>query len=469
MVRLKFGGYIEKQSKVDLKTQGNELSDRAFCYSVLNKVSRSFAVVIRNLPLELMDAVCIFYLILRGLDSVEDDMRKAHLPNKERMLREFHEYLDDPTWSVVGVGDTPDYEILLEYFPKVTREYQRLKPKYREVVADITKRMGAGMADFALKVNNGKGSIEKVEEYNLYCHYVAGLVGHGLIALFAASGLEHESLAKEHKVANSMGMFLQKANIIRDYLEDLDDGRTWWPKDIWGQYGKSLGHFRGDKLTKRVKPEAMECLNALVTDALDLVPDVIDFLNKIKNPEIFAFCAIPQVMAMATLTKVYNNPKVFLGVVKIRKGISARIMLETKNINDAKNFFNDFACQLEQKVLLNSKSKSKSKAMSERESQMNERTIEKCKETKQLTSLSLSSSGHVTIVSILGWLFMLALVLFVCNRVLPAGPATQASIESMGLRMKTMWLKSSTSWVVVMFAMAWVSMPVLTTKRRATV
>ena len=39
----------------------------------------------------------------------------------------------------------------------------------------------------------------------------------------------------------------------------------------------------------------MECLNALVTDALDLVPDVIDFLNKIKNPEIFAFCAIPQV------------------------------------------------------------------------------------------------------------------------------------------------------------------------------
>ena len=176
-----------------------------------------------------------------------------------------------------------------------------------------------------------------------------------------------------------------------------------------------------------------------------------------------------QVMAMATLTKVYNNPKVFLGVVKIRKGISARIMLETKNINDAKNFFNDFACQLEQKVLLNSKSKSKSKAMSERESQMNERTIEKCKETKQLTSLSLSSSGHVTIVSILGWLFMLALVLFVCNRVLPAGPATQASIESMGLRMKTMWLESSTSWVVVMFAMAWVSMPVLTTKRRATV
>jgi len=37
-------------------------------------VSRSFAVVIQQLPQELQDPVCIFYLVLRGLDSVEDDM-----------------------------------------------------------------------------------------------------------------------------------------------------------------------------------------------------------------------------------------------------------------------------------------------------------------------------------------------------------------------------------------------------------
>ncbi len=38
------------------------------------QVSRSFAVVIQQLPQELQDPVCIFYLVLRGLDSVEDDM-----------------------------------------------------------------------------------------------------------------------------------------------------------------------------------------------------------------------------------------------------------------------------------------------------------------------------------------------------------------------------------------------------------
>ena len=41
------------------------------------------------------------------------------------------------------------------------------------------------------------------------------------------------SLAKQHRISNSMGVFLQKTNIIRDYLEDLDQTRTWWPDEIW--------------------------------------------------------------------------------------------------------------------------------------------------------------------------------------------------------------------------------------------
>lgn len=45
-----------------------------FCYDMLNKVSRSFAVVIQQLPERLRDAICVFYLVLRALDTVEDDM-----------------------------------------------------------------------------------------------------------------------------------------------------------------------------------------------------------------------------------------------------------------------------------------------------------------------------------------------------------------------------------------------------------
>lgn len=29
-----------------------------------------------------------------------------------------------------------------------------------------------------------------------------------------------------------MGLFLQKTNIIRDYLEDYVDGRAFWPQEV---------------------------------------------------------------------------------------------------------------------------------------------------------------------------------------------------------------------------------------------
>lgn len=42
-----------------------------------------------------------------------------------------------------------------------------------------------------------------------------------------------------------MGLFLQKTNIIRDYLEDYVDGRAFWPQDIWKRHTKTsqLGEF----------------------------------------------------------------------------------------------------------------------------------------------------------------------------------------------------------------------------------
>jgi Squalene/phytoene synthase len=55
---------------------------------------------------------------------------------------------------------------------------------YRDVIKDITKRMGNGMADFLSK------TVVTVKDWDLYCHYVAGLVGIGLSNLFAASQLE---------------------------------------------------------------------------------------------------------------------------------------------------------------------------------------------------------------------------------------------------------------------------------------
>ena len=75
----------------------------AFCYDMLNRVSRSFAIVIQQLPEELRNAVCVFYLVLRGLDTVEDDMA-LNTKKKLRMLETFCDDIYDRTF-VVKSGD----------------------------------------------------------------------------------------------------------------------------------------------------------------------------------------------------------------------------------------------------------------------------------------------------------------------------------------------------------------------------
>jgi len=44
-----------------------------------------------------------------------------------------------------------------------------------------------------------------------------------------------------------MGLFLQKTNIIRDYREDLDDKRRFWPKEVWSKYATDLADFADPK------------------------------------------------------------------------------------------------------------------------------------------------------------------------------------------------------------------------------
>jgi farnesyl-diphosphate farnesyltransferase len=333
MFQLKFGGHVRKVPK-----SLNGLSDIDFCYATLHKVSRSFAVVIQQLPDPIKDAICVFYLVLRGLDSVEDDMTLAE-NRKVPILLEFHDHMGIDGWHLDGIGDGPDYRVLLAHFDKVIRVYKALPARYRAVIKDITMRMGAGMAEF-VRV----GSMETVAQYDLYCHYVAGLVGYGLSDIFAASGLEDRSIADEHRLSNSMGLFLQKTNIVRDYLEDLREGRTWWPREIWGRYTESLQACeRGDQA-------AMDCLNEMVTDSLKHVPDALDYLGKLTDPQIFRFCAIPQVMAIATLSAVYNNKAVFRQNVKIRKGLSARLMLETETMDDVHIVFYDFLRSIQARI-----------------------------------------------------------------------------------------------------------------------
>jgi len=337
LLKLKFGSKKIMGSRKNGKIRNND--NLAFCYDTLDKVSRSFAAVIRQLPDEISDVVCLFYLILRALDSIEDDMDLAQ-DVKAELLREFHTKNYEKGWSLSNVGDKQEYRDLLANYDKVIEAFLELDVKYQNSITDICQKMGNGMADF------GDKEIRTLEDYNLYCHYVAGLVGIGLSEIFAASGIDNKELESQVALSNSMGLFLQKTNIVRDYKEDLDEKRFFWPKEVWSLYNPRFEDFP----LNPEKPESIACLNHMVNDALSHATDCLDYLKMLKNESVFRFCAIPQVMAIATLAEVYNNHKVFTENVKIRKGLAAKLIVRAGSIQEVVKTYKEMASVIANKI-----------------------------------------------------------------------------------------------------------------------
>jgi farnesyl-diphosphate farnesyltransferase len=194
--------------------------------------------------------------------------------------------------------------------------------------------MGRGMADFAALATPERpvAEVTSIADYDLYCHYVAGLVGEGLSGLFASSGKEREFIADQLTLSNSMGLLLQKTNIFRDIKEDVDEGRGFWPRAIWGAHGFDS---MKELLDPEREKEALFAASEMVLDALRHATDALDYLTLLKCQSVFNFVAIPAVMAMATLERCFMNPALFRRNVKIRRGEAVKVSGSTIRLDVA--------------------------------------------------------------------------------------------------------------------------------------
>ncbi|XP_044508951.1 squalene synthase 3-like isoform X3 [Mangifera indica] len=302
----------------------------AFCYTMLQKVSRSFALVIQQLDTDLRNARmiqasqqrsrCLFSWLFIVMCMIVTGIFHA-----VQSITKF-------SWTSFIM-----FQLLFLSLEGIIRNQLRILPK---------KWVQEWQNLFARRFVN---HIETIDDYDEYCHYVAGLVGLGLSKLFHASGKED---MVPDDLSNSMGLFLQKANIIRDYLEDINEipkSRMFWPCEIWNKYVNKLEDLKYEE--NLVK--AVECLNDMVTNALTHVQDCFKYMSVLRNPAIFRFCAIPQVMAIGTLALCYNNIEVFRGVVKMRRGLTAKVIDRTNKMSDVYGAFYDFSCILKSKIKKN--------------------------------------------------------------------------------------------------------------------
>ena len=294
------------------------------CFRYLDLTSRSFSAVIQELNPELLVPVALFYLCLRALDTIEDDT-SIPLKTKEPLLKNFHNILEKDGWTFDGNGPNEKDREVCVHFDVVITEFKLIKPAYKAIIKETTKQMGNGMADYAKNAEFNVNGVDTIKDYELYCHWVAGIVGHGLTKLFVESGLANPALLQRPDLAESMGQFLQKTNIIRDVREDFDDGRKFYPKEIWS---KHVDKFE-DLFDPKNQEAALACSSELVLNALKHADECLFYMAGIKDQSTFNFVAIPQSMAIATLELLFRNPQVFQRNIKITKGDACELMMQS--------------------------------------------------------------------------------------------------------------------------------------------
>jgi len=350
-ILLQFWNYYEPKRDITKREEhassGWDRPSMRRCWELLDHSSRSFSTVIKELDGDLARVICLFYIVLRGLDTIEDDMT---IPDdiKQPLLRSFHEKTVTPGWNFNGNGPDEKDRIVLVDYHVVVEELLRLEPMCRDTIVDICHKMETGMADFAHRaaLSAEPLTLDPIKDYDLYCHYVAGLVGEGLSRLFSASGKEPPFVAHQLELYNSLGMLLQKTNIIRDFREDAEQQRFFWPREIWGsaEYSPDGQTPTADIMQLLREPQRAKWVqSAMVVDALRHACDALDYLRLLSNQSVFNFAAIPATMAIATLDLCFMNSEMFERNIKIRKARAAELIMRSTNPRDVALIFKEHA------------------------------------------------------------------------------------------------------------------------------
>lgn len=249
-------------------------ADRAYCYEILPRVSRTFALCIPLLPEALGHTTLVAYLICRVADTIEDAVSIAPA-TKTALLDAWARSLDDDGWSTGTITaafrePASDDERLVSEAEVVLREFRRLSEAEQSAVRPWVREMCSGMAEF---VQRPPGGIVTVDDLDRYTYYVAGTVGHLLTRLFRLYDTRStpERYERLEALATSFGRGLQLTNIIKDVADDRRRGFSFVPRQLCQLAGIRPEDLQDEKHhveARRVLLALIEKAKRHLTDAL---------------------------------------------------------------------------------------------------------------------------------------------------------------------------------------------------------
>ena len=208
------------------------MSSAELYQSHLDRVSRSFALCIQQLPEPLHSWVGLSYLLCRIVDTIED----SAWPSPEAQFAAFQTFDDcllnaqkaqkTESWVHSFPADLPPGErLLIGDTTRLLRDYHALPKPVHETIYKLVLSMSQGMQHFCRNRKAGQLRLGTLAEVNQYCFFVAGVVGELLANLVARVeprfSLSQVSLLRAHH----FGLFLQKVNLLKDQVTDEQVGR----------------------------------------------------------------------------------------------------------------------------------------------------------------------------------------------------------------------------------------------------
>lgn len=252
----------------------------------LDGVSRSFAILIPYIETPLRHYLAVAYLLCRVADNIED-CKQSHNWKRER-FDEFLNLLQEPqrapgqlaAWEKrawLGLSEDERQMMGLKRGAAVWQIYAMIPAVEQAIIRRWIGVMANGMSRLAdpderpLFVKRKDINIlETQADYDEYCYYVAGTVG----ALASELAIHQYALApdqssKLHAHAGSCGRSLQKTNIVKDFVEDLNRGVCYLP-DTW------LGLANHAPLQLRGADPQLKAL--IIGNVLDELRDAVEYV-----------------------------------------------------------------------------------------------------------------------------------------------------------------------------------------------
>lgn len=224
-------------------------NQQAYLKQSLDKVSRSFALVIAQVDPPLGSYLATAYLICRVVDNIEDT--RQSFAWQQARFTEFRHLLVRPEaavktltqwqgeqWPGLNINERQMMGMHAGY--PLWKIYATLPQPIREIIARWAKMMVDGMERVLNPQSNEFFTTQydirlpwQVSDYNQYCYYVAGTVGRMATELvvqhYGVIGDGQHLLLTTSEIC---GRALQKTNIIKDFAKDLDRGVSYLP-DSW--------------------------------------------------------------------------------------------------------------------------------------------------------------------------------------------------------------------------------------------